>query len=411
MKKLNLRNKTKRWLATALATTLLASLAVQPVYADTISKVSIKLNIDLEDGEKLPSLDWDNDGDADAEVSIASSNRYEIVKAEWSKDEDEVKMGETYKLKVTLEGVDDYTFSSSYSSSKVTVKGGEYVSARRNDADQLVVTLRTNKVEGVLEVPDDARWLSENSKNAKFGYAKWDSVDDAAYDVQLYRNDKSVQRITGIKSTSIDLYPYMTKEGDYTFRVRAVPKNEKVEEYAKGSEWTYSDELYVDEDEVSDGTTQSPAIEDASELDEVTQVGWIENNGKWFFRYPDGSYLRNSWGKINGLWYLFDNSGEMLTDWQKRNNVYYYMNSDGAMQTGWLLYNDTWYFLNPDGGMATGWISVNGQTYYMETSGAMATGWTQIGGQYYYFYPDGHKAVNEVISGFYVDMNGIWQRP
>lgn len=41
----------------------------------------------------------------------------------------------------------------------------------------------------------------------------------------------------------------------------------------------------------------------------------------------------------------------------------------------------------------------------------MATGWQEIDGQIYYFYPDGHKAANEWISGFYVDPNGVWNRP
>ena len=34
-----------------------------------------------------------------------------------------------------------------------------------------------------------------------------------------------------------------------------------------------------------------------------------------------------------------------------------------------------------------------------------------IDGQIYYLYPDGHKAVDEWISGFYVDSNGVWKRP
>lgn len=43
------------------------------------------------------------------------------------------------------------------------------------------------------------------------------------------------------------------------------------------------------------------------------QVGWIERNGRWRFRYPDGTYIRDSWGKISGVWYLFDGNGDMLT--------------------------------------------------------------------------------------------------
>lgn len=41
----------------------------------------------------------------------------------------------------------------------------------------------------------------------------------------------------------------------------------------------------------------------------------------------------------------------------------------------------------------------------------MLTGWQNIDGQIYYLYPDGHKAVNEVIDTFYLDQDGIWRKP
>ena len=50
-------------------------------------------------------------------------------------------------------------------------------------------------------------------------------------------------------------------------------------------------------------------------------------------------------------------------------------------------------------------------TMVVNASGAMLTGWQEVGGLYYFFHGDGHKAVNEYISGFYVDHKGVWQRP
>lgn len=414
MKKWNLGYSIKKGTGLLLTTVMLAALGAQPAFAATsIKTVTVRLNLDLEAGNGLPELVRGYTDSDTASVMIPDNNKYDIVDVEWSKDVEEMKMGDTYKIKITLEPEDDYEFKSSYASSKVTVKGGSYVSARRNSEDQLVVTVKTKEVEGTFEEPDDPRWLSENSDNDKFGYAKWDSVTDAAYDIILYRNDKSVYKVTGWKKTSIDLYPYMTKEGDYTFKVRAVPKDSDVSAYATKSDWNESDELYVDEDEVSDGTGQGQenGTTTTTTVQNTEQVGWILSNGKWFFRYPDGSYLRDSWGKIDEKWYLFNTSGEMLTGWQLVNNQYYYMNQSGAMLTGWLKDNNIWYYLNPDGSMKTGWLTENGLTYYMQASGAMATGWKEVGGNYYYFYPDGHKAVNEVISGFYVDQNGVWKRP
>lgn len=416
MSKKSLSNKGKRIVALAMSTVMLASLVPQTAFAaDYVNTVSITLNFDLKDGETIPSISGGYTGDTEAEITIPDNKWYEIADVEWSSDKYETaELGEAYRMKVTLTARDDYEFRSSYSSSKIKIRGGELVSVRRGSSrDELVVTLKTDKVEGVLDYPQDVEWKSTNYRNSKFGYASWDKVDDAAYDLILYRNGKTVHRVNGLKKTTYNFYPYMTKEGDYTFRVRAVPVNDSVKEYAESSGWEYSDELYVDDDEVSDGTGQG--LEDTGantpNISNPSQVGWILSGNKWFFRYPDGSYLRDSWGKIGDAWYLFDSAGEMLTGWHYRNNAWYYMNGTGAMHTGWLLDKNIWYYLSSSGAMHTGWLTVNNLTYYLEPNGAMATGWKEVGGQWYFFYPDGHKAVNEVISGFYVDKNGVWKRP
>lgn len=412
-------DRKKSWIERAAAmllmTAMLVTLCVQPVFATTsISSVSITLDLSLTDGASLPDLETGYIGETGPEVKISESAHYDITNATWSKNVKSVELGETYSLKVTLEAKDDYVFKSSYSSSKITVKGGTFVSARRGKSnEELVVTVKSKPVEGTLETPTNVEWKSTNSRNSKFGYAAWDAVGSAAYDVQLYRNNKVVHKVSGLKRLTYNFYPYMTKEGDYSFRVRAVPVDSDMKAYAEKSDWEYSDEMYVDEDEVSDGTGQEVGVnsDGTPNVTDSTQVGWIASNGKWYFRYPDGTYLRDAWGLIGDIWYLFDSNGMMLTGWQNRNGHYYYMNQSGAMVTGWLLDGNVWYYLNADGAMATGWITVNNQTYYLSESGAMVTGWKEIGGQFYYFYPDGHKAVNEVISGFYVDTNGVWKRP
>ncbi len=403
----------KKGVSLLLATTLVAALGAQTAFAaTTITKVSVSLNVDVKAGEALPSLSAGFTGDDTAEIRIPESSKYSVESWEWTKDDvEEAELGKKYSVKIVLDAESGYEFRSSYSSSKVSVKGADFVSAKINSDDDLVVTLKTREAEGVLAEPDDVRWLSYKYKNEKFGQAKWDSVDDASYDVTLYRNDKLVHRESDWSKTSINFYPYMTKEGDYTFRVRAIPRNENVKDYAEKSEWVYSDELYVDEDEVSDGSGQGVETDDSSDRIPASQVGWIKSGQTWYFKFPDGTYLRDSWGKIDDKWYLFGSSGEMLTGWHNRNGLYYFMNSDGAMHTGWLLNNNNWYYLNPNGDMRTGWLTLGNLTYCLDANGAMMTGWREVDGQFYYFYPDGHKAVNEVISGFYVDHNGVWKRP
>ena len=198
-------------------------------------------------------------------------------------------------------------------------------------------------------------------------------------------------------------------------------KNDEVSKYASKSNWTISDEVYIDENDAARAAKKKPSSGNNSSTNNsgnsqqapsnVNVVGWILDGNRWYYRYPDGTYLKNGWGFIGNIWYLFDANGMMLTGWQMKNGVYYYMNGDGKMQTGWLLYNNTWYYLSESGAMVTGWITLGDKAYYLGGDGGMLTGWQNIDGQIYYLYPDGHKAVNEVIDTFYLDQDGIWRKP
>ncbi|MCI8454604.1 MAG: N-acetylmuramoyl-L-alanine amidase family protein [Lachnospiraceae bacterium] len=396
------------------AAVLLVVLSVQTAFAATsyVNSVNITVDVDLELGERLPSLTVGYTGDS-AEVMIPSNDKYDIQSAKWSDSGKDVELGGTYTMKVTLDAINNYKFSSgTYNSSKVKIKGGTLVSAKRQSSGTLLVTIKTKEAKGDLDAPEEAWWDGTRAGSSKFGYAKWESVGSAAYDVALYRGSKLVEKVTDLHTTTYNFYPYMTTKGTYTFRVRSIPVNENVSKYAKRSEWQISDELYVEEDEVSDGkgkpSTGSTAQPDAPD---TQQVGWIENGGHHFFRWPDGSYVKNDWANIGNVWYLFDASGAMLTGWQQKDGLYYYLNAEGRMLTGWYKENETWYYLTDSGSMAVGWLPVGDKTYYLNESGAMVTGWYDVNGETYYFYPDGHKAANEWVDGlFYVDQDGIWKR-
>lgn len=117
------------------------------------------------------------------------------------------------------------------------------------------------------------------------------------------------------------------------------------------------------------------------------QVGWIKENNRWWFRYPDGSFPKNSWQYISDQWYLFDKDGWMLTGWQQVNGQYFYLNEGGNMATGWLNWNNRWYYLNPvsDGNrgmMIKGWYTINGYQYCFGADGVCwraGTRWTATG--------------------------------
>ena len=221
-----------------------------------------------------------------------------------------------------------------------------------------------------------------------------------------------MKKVEGLKATSYNFYPYMTKAGTYSFKVRTVPYTESEKKYGKKSDWTESDEVYLPEEKVSDGSGQESGTPGTT-----GQVGWIKDGNNWYFKYPDGTYQKNNWAKINEKWYLFDSNGAMLTGWQQRNNLWYYLNDQGAMVTGWVVSNNKWYYLNPstttgvEGAMLTGWIAYNNKWYCTDASGAMLEGWREVDGSWYYFYPgEGSKAVNTTIDGFPVDGNGVWHK-
>lgn len=71
---------------------------------------------------------------------------------------------------------------------------------------------------------------------------------------------------------------------------------------------------------------------------------WQSSNGKWWFKFDDGSYARG-WYEIDGGTYYFDNAG-----W---------------MQTGWLKYDGEWYYFTPGkGAMVTGWTKIGNCVRY-----------------------------------------------
>ena len=85
---------------------------------------------------------------------------------------------------------------------------------------------------------------------------------------------------------------------------------------------------------------------------------WVQDEKGWWYKRPDGSYPKNSWGyeSYNGksYWYYFLDSGYMATGWVEVNGSKYYLfpNSDGwkgRMLTGWQWIDGNCYYLDPQG--------------------------------------------------------------
>lgn len=278
------------------------------------------------------------DGGGSVSVTAEGDASYSVDDVEITNDDGEWLDGDVPRVKITLRAKSGYYFSSKSSSIfRFTGDDADYVTASyvsNSDKEEVEVTIKLAALEGSLDI-DSAQWEDNNSP-----IATWDEADGAkSYQVRLYRGSSSVTELITTSNNYFNFASYITRTGDFTFKVRAV--NSK----SKKGEWTESDGLYVGDSELNYirggnfGTSTSTS---------VGAAGWIKDGVGWWYRNADGSYTTNGWQFINNAWYAFDNTGYMRTGWIPGNGVWYYCDTNsGAMLT------NAW---TPDGF----WVDANG---------------------------------------------------
>ena len=208
-----------------------------------VTKVTLRVDSKLKPGDTLPSISYNNSGEStsagDGEIVVSNtSDTYSIVDAEWTTSTSKVmEVGQQPQMKLTLRpnsvGGDQYQFKGTYRSSNVSIRKADFVSASKSGGD-LIVKVKVRAVEGTFSAPDNAYW-KDNSK----GTARWDEPEDGGtgrYEVELRRGSSKVYS-TETNNRSFNFYPYMTKKGTYTFRVRTIAKTTKEKDYGDKSDW------------------------------------------------------------------------------------------------------------------------------------------------------------------------------
>lgn len=347
-------------------------------------------------------------GDEDGHIEVTSGNtQYSVGNTEWGTiPTDGWVVGDEPKIKIYLHARYGNYFDKTVTTKKVVVNGAVISGVKKADNDEtLVITIKLTPVGGILEEPENAEWVGY-----PLGKASWTKVPSAkAYELKLLRSEQVVFSVEKCIGTTYDFYPYMTQEGNYTFRVRGIPVSTAESKYITPGDWGYSDDTYIDSDEIAQNRYYE---ETKTAADNPSLIGWVQDRDGWRYRESDGAFVKNTWHLIGGRWYYFDYDFYMLTGWQNIGGNVYYLSGNGDMQTGWAQYDRQWYYLNPANGMMqTGWILDNGKWYYTKPSdGTMQTGWLVTDGKWYYLDPvyGGAMSTNTTVEGHYINAEGVW---
>lgn len=382
--------------------------------------------------EKISLTVTNSDGD----ISFSSNepDKYTVSIGGGSYD-----VGEKAEFKVAVDAKELYFFSGikkgdislNGDTKKVSIKDVNCSNAR------VSFDVKISSVSGQLDSPDEAWW------DGDWGFAEWSEVDGATgYKISINNNSVSVGN-----TTRADLRAYLKSGKDNTFKVRATSSKSGVE----NSEWTESDELYVEKyydsgyygNYYSSGSCSSnyssgwngSLVPSYGYGPNYNTRGWIQkSDGTWYYlddnnsihrgwlELSDGVYYLDSngvmvtgWQKISGKWYVFDGSGR-----QRRNTAIssanglwtYYLGSDGVMQTNCWQRDGSgrWYHVGNDSVDTNKEIDDNGHRFRVGNDGFLVYGWYYDGSSWYYYdYGTGYKRTDTIIDGrYWLDKNGRW---
>lgn len=278
--------------------------------------------------------------DSDVDVDVTTdSGKYYVDKVsvtyesdvDWADEEQPI-------LKVYLKADDGYTFLPEVSEKDLFsgVKG-RGISGKLSKS-QLISYI-------ILDVESDE---DINVRNLDVRNLEWDEMTGTArwvgdaykYQVKLYHGGRWITS-KSTENQSYDFSSYITEDGYYTYKVRAIPDSSNEGKWKKSNHWhVTSDEAKEISSGKVDDKQKGPGISSGT-------GAWLKNKTGWRYRNADSSNTVSNWQNINDKWYYFNESGYMVTGWINWKTKWYYCGVDGAMYANTITPDG--YYVDKDG--------------------------------------------------------------
>ena len=299
-----------------------------PAYAaDTkkITSVNIQRIYKAKEGEINPD-----------QVSFKPGRSEYTITYQGMYDASDLPIGSYMDYKITLNAKKGYDFEWLKERNCLSDSGtiqGLSISA---DYSSCSFTLHSYPLPMVLNQPQQLRWNGT--------VAEWDPVEHAdSYHVTIYTIEKDgrlTQRGKELtcSTTSINTREILySKPGDYIFKVEAA-SDQTYLYTSKKAELAYNHSKYLSSEDIGYYTGY-----------------WQKKNGSQLYKLAsteraeyDSEYLISGRYLINGDYYTFNESGELLTGWQSFNEQWtYHDENSGRAVRGWYSKAGKKYFFDP----------------------------------------------------------------
>lgn len=283
---------------------LIMSLGISSVaFASTkkkkkINTVSVRIEGNIEIDTRM--------GEESIDVSTSANNyHYDYYTVEntgfrWTSED-------TPEIKIYLNAEDGYVFNIT-KASQININGGTYKSAaRENSSTTLVISVKLPSLKNQVYPIEYVNFTED-------GKCTWSKSEGAGYyEVKFVRGQTNLGGIHKVTDTSADFSQYITKSGNYYFKVRPINRYDN----SVAGLWVDSNHIYISDYQAGEMLKK---IEDAQ-----SNGTWIKDDIGWWFRTANDGYPRATWRKINGERYYFNDKGYMATGWQYIDGNWYYL--------------------------------------------------------------------------------------